>query len=211
MNNKYQNREVWERMGRDLGTLRLLAMKITCDGEYQDLMTKPTWLLKLTRAIKYIETANENAAIRMYEKSDIKGDFFYGLDVDGKLSDIVSEVRRKTASIDCDDPTPKTDYTFGEIISFKPFTKEIERIILQELEGYIENQNEIKEYENAKEWTEIVEGIKKNGVSAYEDDVCGYIADMFEAVCGQPNRYLCKSAVEFFDAVCEYYDPSKSE
>lgn len=97
--------------------------------------------------------------------------------------------------------------TEGKIIKFKPFDEAAD-IICQNTKSYIENLKEIGEYIQIVEWTKILNGIRQNGTSEYEDDITGFIVDSFEAVCGNPYKYLGEDGVKFFDAVCEYYDPS---
>ena len=95
----------------------------------------------------------------------------------------------------------------GHLISFKPFAAATD-IIVENINGYIGCCIDIGEHGEASEWLEILDGIKSKGVSAYESDIQDYIADMFEAVRGRPSQYLGENGIGFFDAVCEYHDPS---
>ena len=83
-------------------------------------------------------------------------------------------------------------------------------MILKYLEGYKEMWIEDKELEFAKECQDLIEGIKRDGITKHEKEVRAYAVDAFEAVCGMPQRYFGndKDGMEFLNAVCEYYDPS---
>ena len=94
----------------------------------------------------------------------------------------------------------------GKILSFKPFDK-AKTAILEALKDYADMLEEIGEPDLAAEQHKIIEGINLNGITPYERDIQNYIIEAFDSVCGEPYKYL-NGDTTFFDAVCEYYDPS---